>query len=131
MACEDFVLSHWTHFLLSTFQPNHLSLHFDGVRISDVPNVSVEELCRRSEAYIEAHAGFKVRIQEKRHAFTLALLEEKAIRRGPARFEADHISRKSGNCILHALACAHALPSHENITLASDIARPETVYLHQ
>ena len=131
MACEDFVLSHWTHFLLSTFQPNHLSLHFDGVRISDVPNVSVEEICRRSEAYIEARAGFKVRIREKKHALTLALLEEKALRVGPARFEADHILRKSGNCILHALACAHALPSHEKIALVSDTARPETVYLHQ
>ena len=131
MACEDFVLSHWTHFLLSTFQPNHLSLHFDGVRISDVPNVSVEELCRRSEAYIEAHAGFKVRIREKRHALTLALLDDKAIRTGPSRFEADHILRSPGNCILHALACAHAVPSHEKVALVSDIARPETAYLHQ
>ena len=101
MACEDFLLSHWVEFLTSTFNPKHVSLHFDGVRISDVPGVTVEEVCRRSEAFLEANAGFKVRIREKHHHLVLPLIRSSAGSRGGPTFTEGHTLLKPGNCILH------------------------------
>lgn len=131
MALEDHVLSHWTEFLTSTFSLSHLSLHFDGVRISDVPGVSVEDICRRSEAYLEKHAGFKVHIREKKHELTLTLMKDRASSRSAATFEPDHPLRKPGNCILHAMAVLEQKGIGDKVLLLSDTSMQENVYMEQ
>jgi hypothetical protein len=111
-ACEDFILSHWVQFLMETFHPQHLSLHYDGVRISTVDAVSIADVCTQSEAYIKRMTGFEVRIREKTHKLVLQAMKEAAVA-GPAVYAADDVLCKAGNCIPHALACLEMLePGH-------------------
>lgn len=66
-ACEDFILSQWVDFLQKTWKFKHLSLHYDGVRVSSLPGVDVADICKQCEEHIAAATGFEVRIREKHH----------------------------------------------------------------
>ena len=97
---------------METFHPQHLSLHYDGVRISTVDAVSIADVCTQSEAYIKRMTGFEVRIREKTHKLVLQAMKEAAVA-GPAVYAADDVLCKAGNCIPHALACLEMLePGH-------------------
>jgi hypothetical protein len=131
MACEDFILSNWVQFLTESFSLEHVSLHFDGVRISKVPGVSVEDICRRSEYHIEQRTGFKVRIREKKHRQVLQLLEASAKETASPLFEDGHFLRQPGNCILHGLAVLDRANLVEKVLSSSDSSRPENAYMQQ
>ena len=131
MALQDFILFHWVKFLLAAYNPTHLSLHFDGVRISDVPEVPVLEICRRSEEYIQEHAGFTVHIREKHHNLTLHLLKQRATSMEAATFDAAHKLRQPGNCILHAMAVLQKASVSEKVLMLSDTTKLENVYMEQ
>lgn len=118
-ACEDFILSHWADFLVKTVAPNHLSLHFDGVRISTVSELDVDQLCRDSEQYVERVTGFQIQIREKKHKNIVQLLKDKAAVVKDPRFDAAHVLRQPGNCIPHSIACLQTIESAKEDLLAS------------
>ena len=94
---EDWILDVWaTHAMKA--QPPHISLHFDGLRVSSqvVPDVSayIEE-CR---AYILKETGFDVQIVQKTHETVLQSIRkssesEVCIRTVPS------LLTKDGNCV--------------------------------
>ena len=129
-ACEDFVLSAWTEFLVSTYKPRHLSLHFDGVRISPVEGISVEEICHKSEEHIAKKCGFHVAIREKHHHCVLQLLKQNATKVDEPLFEESDILREAGNCIPHALACLKAIGASK-FRLLTQKGEPNNVYMQQ
>ena len=68
-SVEDRILQSWTdHVLTRTTKPKHLSLHFDGIRISaDHVGVQQEEFIRDCEKAINKRTGFVVKIVPKKH----------------------------------------------------------------
>ena len=128
-ACEDFVITHWTSFLLEFIGPKHVSLHYDGVRISHMDSMSVETICRKSEAYIQRKTGFDVRIREKLHSLVLQSLKANASTGAPL-FAEGHNLRKPGNCIPHALACLEA-PAEDAAKTLADWTDQRNVYMEQ
>lgn len=128
-ACEDFILSHWAEFLQRTFDPKHLSLHYDGVRISSVPGVSIEDVCSRSEAHILEKTGFSVRIREKECLLVLQYIKKIGKKECP-RFDTDHTLCKRGNCIPHAAAAA-GLFNGDDVGLLENASSPHNVHMQQ
>ena len=128
MAAEDYVLSHWCDHLL-TFSPTHLSLHFDGVRISPLQGISIEEVCKQSASYILDKTGFKVTIREKGHETVNALIKKAAACAKRAPFPTDHVYCVPGNCIPHALASLGAI-TEEKVSLLTE-ACPDNAYMQQ
>eukprot|EP00435_Cladocopium_sp_Y103_P038419 s1353_g10.t1 len=109
-ACEDFVLSRWAYFLESKYRPRHMSLHFDGIRVSQLPHASAEIVCRESAEHIQASSSFEVTIVEKKHSTVFACLKKMSEERLPPLNQKDHRLCMPGNCILHALQCLQLLP---------------------
>ncbi|CAK9093350.1 Uncharacterized protein SCF082_LOCUS43912 [Durusdinium trenchii] len=79
LSIEDLVLTSWCRYL-QALHPAHLSLHFDGVRVSPIESMSVEELCKESAAHIAKETGFVVVIREKRHRTVLQNIQHVATR---------------------------------------------------
>ena len=52
-AAEDIVMSSWLTFALQ-HKPNHLSLHYDGMRVQLPLGVTVEDFCKQCSARILA-----------------------------------------------------------------------------
>ena len=128
--CEDVVLSARAQFLQETFNPEHLSLHYDGVRVSSISGVSVADLCQRSEAHIAEKTGFHVRIREKKHRTVLEMVKEFATSTQAPRFYHGHTYCQVGNCIPHSLACLGVLEEEHESLLKNDAA-VENVYMQQ
>ena len=76
-VAEDAVLDAWLEHL-QAFHPSHLSLHFDGIRVSsnDVGE-AVQDFCAACSRHTEAKAGFKVHIRPKTHGCFLQLVTQK------------------------------------------------------
>ena len=72
-AIEDAVLEHWCNLLLKK-RPKHLSLHFDGVRVSTDIATDMDALILECEQHIREQTGFAVRIREKQHKHFIAHL---------------------------------------------------------
>lgn len=102
LATEDLVLTSW-HQYLQKLQPSHLSLHFDGIRISPIEGLSMDDLCEQSAAHIAKDTGFHVVIREKMHRTVLQCIQhagEKELKMpaGTSSLE------RAGNCIPAAVA---------------------------
>ncbi|CAE7810987.1 unnamed protein product [Symbiodinium sp. CCMP2592] len=101
-AVEDIVLDAWTNFVLRQ-KPKHISLHFDGIRVSRaVVGDDVEGFCRVCTAHIQEITGYKVEIRPKSNPDLLQdlrLSSRSRTLRGllPAPLQQD------GNCIPAAL----------------------------
>ena len=65
-AIEDMVLSAWLQYL-HKLSLEHISLHFDGVRIYGGLPADIQQLCQDCAAYIQKETGFVVKIHEKKH----------------------------------------------------------------
>ncbi|CAJ1441782.1 unnamed protein product [Effrenium voratum] len=130
MACEDVVLSEWIRFLSAEVTPTHLSLHFDGVRVSASEHGDATALSAKCQEAIASKTIFKLRIREKNHAAVMALLRGAATRQGPPRFEAGTTLTTSGNCIPHALACLDSL-SEEGKSKLDATTEQMNVYMEQ
>lgn len=102
LITEDLVLTSWCQYL-QTLQPAHLSLHFDGVRVSPIEGTSVDELCKESAAHIAKETGFVVVIREKRHRTVLQNIQHVATRE-PKLSTGESCLERSGNCIPAAIA---------------------------
>ncbi|CAJ1423131.1 unnamed protein product, partial [Effrenium voratum] len=131
MACEDYVLTEWCKFLLTTYTPAHLSLHFDGVRISATAQASAAQICEQSEKHILETTGFSVKIREKKHLHVLEMLAAAAKTTSPPKFADDHKLRQAGNCIPHALACLGAASLEKVMAKLSQDSLPENVYMKE
>lgn len=127
MAVEDYILSAWVQYLLQ-FSPDHLSLHFDGVRLS-AEGLDAAKLCSSSAAYIEESTGFKVNVREKQHKTVLEVLEQKASTSTRRPLGDRHILRESGNCIPAAIAALSS--SEEQIVAALRVEDSEENCFHQ
>lgn len=102
LSIEDLVLTSWCRYL-QALHPAHLSLHFDGVRVSPIESMSVEELCKESAAHIAKETGFVVVIREKRHRTVLQNIQHVATRE-PKLSTGESCLERSGNCIPAAVA---------------------------
>ena len=100
-ALEDSVLDAWLQCILQR-NCQHVSLHFDGIRIILPPNLSAEQLCNECMEHIANATAFKLSIRVKQHYL---LLEEVA--RACVCISQDTLApcfEKAGNCIPAALA---------------------------
>ena len=79
-SIEDMILQGWTkHLLNNPNKPKHLSLHFDGVRISaDHIGVSQEDFIKDCEKSINMRTGFMVKIVPKKHLSFIELVRGKS-----------------------------------------------------
>jgi len=65
-AIEDIILTSWLG-CLEKHNFAHVSLHYDGVRVSRPLPCDVVELCDECAKHILAETGFNVHIREKKH----------------------------------------------------------------
>lgn len=119
LAAEDCVLTAWTEYLLS-LNPAHLSLHFDGVRVSPIEGHSIDALCKQSADHIKKQTGFDVVIREKVHRTVLQTIKHVAVQESVQR-DAFWI-QKMGNCIPSAIAALLGSESNIGEALAGEEA---------
>ncbi|CAE7501083.1 unnamed protein product, partial [Symbiodinium necroappetens] len=123
-AIEDYVLSAFVEYLLQ-FQPQHLSLHYDGVRVSKGQGgCSTAELCEKIQAYILRKTGFDVTICEKKHLTVLEILKGVACSVNETGLPETSGLRRQGNCIPAAVALLQKRVSDVE-GLIADAAREE------
>ncbi|OLP81486.1 hypothetical protein AK812_SmicGene16705 [Symbiodinium microadriaticum] len=103
-SVEDRILQSWTdHVLTRTTKPKHLSLHFDGIRISaDHVGVQQEEFIRDCENAIHKRTGFVVKIVPKKHQNFIQMLKTRGTHAN-ALTNVPDILLMQGNCIPCAL----------------------------
>ena len=112
-AVEDWVLEAWEDYM-STITHNHLSLHFDGLRVGGLEEAqSIEDLCKKSEAAILDTTGFKVKILEKRHLYFRELCNGVSDRE---ETEVEQQLLQPGNCI--PLAVSRLLPTKKQAVIS-------------
>lgn len=102
LATEDYVLTAWCQYLQG-LNPTHLSLHFDGVRISEIEGMSADDICQSSEDFIAKSTGFRVRIREKKHMTVLQMIRSLASNQEILMPTGSPLEA-AGNCILAAIA---------------------------
>lgn len=127
LAAEDYILTAWSTFL-ETLKPTHLSLHFDGVRVSLPEGGPIPDLCKKCESYIQDKTGFRVSIREKQHRTVFQSIEQKSTKE-PQVLASQCQLEKHGNCILAAIAAvtgketlvrqALAAEPHEDVSCRS------------
>ncbi|CAE7313385.1 unnamed protein product [Symbiodinium sp. CCMP2456] len=125
-SVEDRILQSWTdHILSHTNKPKHLSLHFDGVRISaeHVGDLQ-EEYIKECENAIQKRTGFTVKIVPKKHFIDLVKTRST---HANALTNVPDILLQPGNCIPCALW--HVVPlSRPAISAAvSNTSLPQNV----
>ena len=77
---EDWILESWVS-KLQTLSPEHLSLHFDGVRLTVDMTAwanNQQKFLEDCERHIHEETGFKVTIVEKKHLSLLQLVQSSA-----------------------------------------------------
>lgn len=102
-ALEDHILTSWCEYIQKEVGPEHLSLHFDGVRLNVGSQKTVAQLCSESEQHILSTTGFRVKVLEKKHRTVLQSLQATACKHKVSDLPDTHILRRTGNCILHGL----------------------------
>ncbi|CAE7603156.1 unnamed protein product [Symbiodinium natans] len=100
---EDVVLSAMADVLLQG-SPKHLSLHYDGVRVSRPEGKSVEDLCKSIQRRVKDATGFEVVLREKRHRSVLQILSDTARSKVGSSLPMESVLRQNGNCIPAAVA---------------------------
>ena len=124
-AVEDMILSSWLAYL-KRFSLDHISLHFDGVRIHGSVPVDIETLCKDCSGHILKDTKFAVKIRQKKHETMKEALLSRATR-STILEEAPEIYNATGNCIAYALRCLlgehKAVLEHLSIDDAEDNRR--------
>ena len=81
--------------------PQHISLHFDGLRLDAVKvGIDVDAHCRDVEKYVHSKTKFHVRIRPKEHGDFMQLLRKKA---KPDATSCPEELKSEGNCIPAAI----------------------------
>lgn len=125
-SVEDYILEHWCEFL-KRLQPSHLSLHFDGVRVSSDVSEDVAKIIQESEEHIRKSTGFDVKVVEKRHTHVLEAIKQKA--KSSATGEPDEFPdalKKHGNCIPSSLW--HLVASKKDLVRKIEAEHPQNTY---
>ena len=105
---EDWIVESWTTKLRSVC-PQHVSLHFDGVRLNSSLRAwanDQRQFLEECERHIEKETGFRVNIVEKKHNSLLQLLQMSASEAADMEGVPSALL-KPGNSI--CLACWHLL----------------------
>ena len=102
-AVEDSVLSAIADYLLAQ-NPKHLSLHYDGVRVTRPEAGTTEELCDKLQEQVQQATGFRVVLREKLHRTVLEIMSEAGNCKEASVLAPDSILRASGNCIPAAVS---------------------------
>ena len=80
-AVEDLVLEAWLDVVVKS-NPAHISLHLDGVRISEnAISGDVSDFCKECELHIQRKTGYQVRIRPKYHSDMLGGVHTHAFER--------------------------------------------------
>ncbi|CAE7834976.1 unnamed protein product [Symbiodinium sp. CCMP2592] len=127
-SVEDRILQNWTdHILSHTNQPKHLSLHFDGGRISaDHVGALQDDFIRECENAIYKRTGFLVKIVSKKH-FTFMDLVKNRSTHGNALTNVPDIMFQPGNCIPCALWHVVPLSRTAIVAAVSNTSLPKNV----
>ena len=89
---------------------SHVSLHFDGIRLSKNLGCSTDEFCQKCCSAIERITGFVVKIREKVHRTLLEMVTHISTRRSSLA-NVDQCLLLDGNCIPCALSHLVSVPS--------------------
>lgn len=90
-ALEDHILTSWCEYIQKEVGPEHLSLHFDGVRLNVGSQKTVAQLCSESEQHILSTTGFRVKVLEKKHRTVLQSLQATACKHKVSDLPDTHI----------------------------------------
>ena len=102
-AVEDMIMSAWVQHL-KRLPLDHLSLHYDGVRIHGGLPADVGKLCKECSDFIAQETGFLVNIKEKKHESAVdAILSHATSTTAIPNIPAVYLAK--GNCIVYALRC--------------------------
>ena len=89
---------------------SHVSLHFDGIRISDALDCATDEFCDRCSVVIERVTGFAVKIRQKVHRTFLEMVAHRSTQTTVLP-KVNQCLLLDGNCIPCALSHLVALPA--------------------
>ena len=127
-SVEDRILQNWTdHILSHTNKPKHLSLHFDGVRITaEHVGALHEDFIRECENAIQKRTGFLVKIVPKKQFSFIDLVKTRSTHAN-ALTNVPDILFQPGNCIPCALW--HVVPPSRPAIIAavSNTSLPKNV----
>ncbi|CAE7220712.1 unnamed protein product [Symbiodinium sp. CCMP2592] len=96
-AVEDSILQAWSEHVLMD-NPKHLSLHFDGIRVSADKVQNSEDYIRKCQAVVKDRTSFDVKIMVKTHGSLIDLIQT----RGNVANNLTNVPAKlleAGNCI--------------------------------
>ncbi|CAE7445428.1 unnamed protein product [Symbiodinium sp. CCMP2592] len=96
-AVEDSILQAWSEHVLMD-NPKHLSLHFDGIRVSADKVQNSEDYIRKCQAAVKDRTSFDVKIMVKTHGSLIDLIQT----RGNVANNLTNVPAKlleAGNCI--------------------------------
>ena len=103
-AVEDLVLEAWLDVVVKS-NPAHISLRFDGVRISEnAISGDVSDFCKECELHIQRKTGYQVRIRPKYHSDMLGGVHTHAFERESLQDDVKEL-KQHGNCIPLAFHC--------------------------
>ena len=116
-SIENYILHVWTeHILESASPPAHLSLHFDGVRISEKHIQDVGHYTELCEKKIKERTSFEVKIVQKKLHHFITLATQKASEVSTVDALPDALTLP-GNCVPCALW--HMAPLARNCIISS------------
>ena len=96
-AIEDYILESWLRFVPMQ-SSEHVSLHYDGIRVHLPPIIDVDDFCKECASHIARETGFVVRIRPKYHMDFLALVKCRATSTATLP-GIDAVFLAHGNCI--------------------------------
>jgi len=118
-ACEDYILTAMTDFFNNLYRVQHMSLHFDGVRVKLDTTESVESICSKCSEYVQTRTGFSIKLREKRHAYVVEAVRSSA-ESVEQMDEVPEVYTRNGNCIPLALYRLHGSSAELDAFLGDD-----------
>ena len=114
-AIEDRILHVWSEHVLNG-SPKHLSLHFDGLRVSTEAIQNTDEYIRACQDAISSRTSFNVKIVAKKHGSFIQLVQDEDTLVNKISTLPD-LLKAEGNCI--PCSVWHAIPTSRATILAA------------
>ena len=105
---------------------SHISLHFDGMRVSDTLDCSIEVFCQRCSDTIKQLTGFEVKIRQKVHRTMLELMAHHSSQTSVLP-NVNNCLLLDGNCIPCALSHLVDLPEATMAEIRNPKSQSSTV----
>ena len=110
-SLEDYILGKIVDFLTES-PVQHLSLHYDGVRVQFNEGVpDVEELCKDIGLFVAQETGFTIHLREKIHNPLFPMIDSVSKHRSSSSEALPQILAMDGQCIPAALHMLGRLPT--------------------